>query len=131
MNLGEKIKMLRLQQGLTLEEVGNRVGVGKSTVRKWESGQIANMRRDKIALLAKALNTTPSYLMGWDEGSSVKEEAHDPVMAEREALRRDPDRRVLLDLAERGTDADVKQVRAIIDALRATNPDFYDGDDPA
>ena len=131
MNLGEKIKMLRLQQGLTLEEVGNRVGVGKSTVRKWESGQIANMRRDKIALLAKALNTTPSYLMGWDEGGSVKEEAHDPVMAEREALRRDPDRRVLLDLAERGTDADVKQVRAIIDALRATNPDFYDGDDPA
>ena len=131
MNLGEKIKMLRLQQGLTLEEVGNRVGVGKSTVRKWESGQIANMRRDKIALLAKALNTTPSYLMGWGEDGSVKEEAHDPVMAEREALRRDPDRRVLLDLAERGTAADVKQVRAIIDALRATNPDFYDGDDPA
>lgn len=70
MDIGERIKMLRTQQGLTLEEVGTRVGVGKSTVRKWESGQIANMRRDKIALLAKALNVTPTYLMGWKEGAA-------------------------------------------------------------
>ena len=67
MDLGERIKYLRTSQGMTLEEVGNAVGVGKSTVRKWESGQIANMRRDKIALVAKALHVTPSYLMGWDE----------------------------------------------------------------
>ena len=66
MELSEKIKMLRIQNGLTLEEVGNIVGVGKSTVRKWESGEIANMRRDKIALLAKALHVTPGYLMGWE-----------------------------------------------------------------
>lgn len=74
MDLGEKIKTLRIEQGLTLEEVGERVGVGKSTVRKWESGQIANMRRDKIALIAKALCVSPAYLMGWtDEVSSGKE----------------------------------------------------------
>lgn len=66
MELSEKIKMLRIQNGLTLEEVGNIVGVGKSTVRKWESGEIANMRRDKIALLAKALHVTPAFLMGWE-----------------------------------------------------------------
>lgn len=70
MDLGEKIKKLRIEQGLTLEEVGNRVGVGKSTVRKWESGEIANMRRDKISLIAKALGVSPAYLMGWDENSS-------------------------------------------------------------
>jgi len=74
MDTGEKMKMLRLQQGLTLEEVGDRVGVGKSTVRKWESGQIANMKRDKIALVAKALGTTPGYLMGWDESDPLKAE---------------------------------------------------------
>lgn len=72
MELSEKIKMLRIQSGLTLEEVGNIVGVGKSTVRKWESGEIANMRRDKIALLAKALHVTPGYLMGW-EADAVNE----------------------------------------------------------
>ncbi len=68
---GEKIKALRTERGLTLEQVGDRVGVGKSTVRKWESGQIANMRRDKIALLAKALDVSPGYLMGWDEISEA------------------------------------------------------------
>ena len=66
MELGDKIRMLRKQQHMTLEEVGNIVGVGKSTVRKWESGAIANMRRDKIALLARALHVTPGYLMGWE-----------------------------------------------------------------
>lgn len=71
LTLGEKIKMLREEQGLTLEQVGDAVGVGKSTVRKWENGIIANMRRDKIAALAKALHTTPAYLMGWKDELEV------------------------------------------------------------
>ena len=71
MDLGEKIRLLRHQRGMTLEEVGDACGVGKSTVRKWESGQIANMRRDKIALVANALGVTPAYLMGWDESPAL------------------------------------------------------------
>lgn len=66
MTVGERIKNLREQQGMTLEELGNKVGVGKSTVRKWENGMIENMRRDKIAKLASALGVTPLYLMGWE-----------------------------------------------------------------
>ena len=65
--MGELMKRLRIERNLTLEEVGNRVGVGKSTVRKWESGEIANMKRDKIALVAKALGVTPAALMGWED----------------------------------------------------------------
>ena len=67
MDMGEKIHNLRIEKGLTLEELGNMTGVGKSTVRKWENGIIANMRRDKILSLSKALNTTPAYLMGWKD----------------------------------------------------------------
>lgn len=67
LTMGQKIKALREENNLTLEQVGNAVGVGKSTVRKWENGIIANMRRDKIADLAKVLHTTPAYLMGWKE----------------------------------------------------------------
>ena len=67
MELNEKIRILRLKRNMTLEDVGNIVGVGKSTVRKWENGDIANMRRDKIAKLATALGTSPAYLMGWEE----------------------------------------------------------------
>lgn len=65
--MSRKIKELRLSRQMTLEQVADVVGVGKSTVRKWETGMIANMRRDKIGLLAKALGTTPAYLMGWKE----------------------------------------------------------------
>lgn len=67
---GEHLRRRRKELKMTLEEVGNIVGVGKSTVRKWETGDIENMRRDKIALLAKALKTTPLYIMG------VKEDAN-------------------------------------------------------
>ena len=72
MNTGEKIRFLRLQANLTLEQVAEKVGVGKSTVRKWETGMIANMKRDKIDVLAKALNTTPAYLMGWEDDENNK-----------------------------------------------------------
>ena len=70
MDMGQKIYNLRIQKGLTLEELGNMVGVGKSTVRKWENGMIANMRRDKILKVSEALDTTPAYLMGWDQEES-------------------------------------------------------------
>ncbi len=66
-DMGKRIRELRSKNNMTLEEVANGVGVGKSTVRKWETGIIANMRRDKIAALAKTLHTTPAYLMGWED----------------------------------------------------------------
>lgn len=69
--MAQKIKELRVANNMTLEQVADIVGVGKSTVRKWETGMIANMRRDKIAALAKALHTTPEYLMGWSTDIEV------------------------------------------------------------
>ena len=73
--MAQRIKALRQEKGLTLEQVADVVGVGKSTVRKWETGMIANMKRDKIALLAKALSTTPAYLMGWKEVDTEKKDS--------------------------------------------------------
>lgn len=77
--MAQRIKKLRQEKGLTLEQVADVVGVGKSTVRKWETGMIANMRRDKIADLAKALGTTPAYLMGWPEEPREKEISPDEL----------------------------------------------------
>lgn len=84
-NMAQKIKDLRKEKGLTLEQVASVVGVGKSTVRKWETGMIANMRRDKIAALAKALGTTPAYLMGWKE-EDKKVPPTEPELSEGEKL---------------------------------------------
>ena len=90
--LSRKIRDLRALHGLTLEQVAQQVGVGRSTIRKWETGMIENMRRDKIAKLATALHTTPGYLMGW-EGSpapslTVKPQAPDFSKDELDLLRK-------------------------------------------
>lgn len=67
MDIGTKIKNRRKELGKTLEDVGAAVGVGKSTVRKWEQGMIKNMRRDKIALLAAALDLDPAELIEYEK----------------------------------------------------------------
>jgi transcriptional regulator with XRE-family HTH domain len=71
-DMAKRIKDLRLEKGLTLEQVGKIVGVGKSTVRKWETGMIANMKRDKIASLSKALGVPPSYLLGYTDERTLQ-----------------------------------------------------------
>lgn len=69
MEVKDIIKKRREELGLTYEQLGNMVGVGKSTVRKWETGLISNMRRDNIVALAKALNVSPALIMGWNENT--------------------------------------------------------------
>lgn len=63
MKTGELIHNKRKELNLTLEEVGKAVGVSKSTVKKWETGYISNMKRDKIALLANVLQMNPTDLI--------------------------------------------------------------------
>nr|DAX48080.1 MAG TPA: Repressor protein CI [Caudoviricetes sp.] len=67
MNLKER----RLELGLTLEEVGDIVGVGKSTVRKWEQGMISNMGRDKIVSISKALKISPLDILEIEEQNNI------------------------------------------------------------
>lgn len=63
MEIGKILYDRRKELGLTLEEVGNIVGVGKSTVRKWEQGMIQNIKRDKIEALSQALKMSPISLV--------------------------------------------------------------------
>lgn len=63
MLIGEFIHKRRIALGLTLDDIGEAVGVGKSTVKKWETGYISNMKRDKIDSLAKILNVSPSVFI--------------------------------------------------------------------
>lgn len=67
MEFKDLIKKRRLDLGLTMEELGKKIGVSKATIQRYESGEIKNVRRDKIAKLADALETTPAYLMGWED----------------------------------------------------------------
>lgn len=67
MSLHDDIKQRRIELGLTMADVAQSVGVSEATISRWESGDIANMKRDKIVSLATALHVSPSFIMGWDE----------------------------------------------------------------
>lgn len=145
MELGEKIKFHREKLHMTLEELGNKVGVGKSTVRKWENGMIANMRRDKIAKIASALNVSPGYLMGWTDipdrdvidvtglVETIKEATlntyergeiyydDDETAEMAQALYENEDMRLLFDAAKDSRPEDLKMAADLLKRLKATN----------
>ena len=70
MTTGERIKALRTQKGMTQEELGEKVGVKTPAIYKYENGLVVNLKRSTIEKLAEVLDTTPSYLMGFDDVSS-------------------------------------------------------------
>lgn len=82
MLIGEIIHQRRKELGLTLEDVGTYVGVGRSTVKKWEDGHILNMRRDKIALLAQILRLNPVTFIDGE----VKEMQQGEIEGQRDAM---------------------------------------------
>lgn len=69
MNMGERIKQLRKQKGLTQEELGEFIGVKKAAIMKYEKGNVKNIKRDSIEILSKLFNVSPSYLMCLEESN--------------------------------------------------------------
>lgn len=66
-SVGKIIFDRRTALSLTQKDVADYVGVSEATVSRWESGHIDNMRRDRIAKLAKILQISPLVIMGVDE----------------------------------------------------------------
>lgn len=66
MTTNELLKSKRKELKLTMKQVADFVGVSEATVSRWESGNIANMGRDKIALLSQILKITPGAIAGYD-----------------------------------------------------------------
>ncbi len=76
MTTGEKIKQLRTQKGLSQEELGSLVGVKKAAINKYEKGNVINLKRSTIARLALILETSATYLLGFDEEYPQTAKAH-------------------------------------------------------
>lgn len=69
----------RKELDLTMRQVADMVGVSEGTVSRWESGEIANMKRDKIMDYAKALKISPAVIMGWEDDGKVSHGKRIPV----------------------------------------------------
>ncbi|EZZ60272.1 helix-turn-helix domain-containing protein [Staphylococcus aureus] len=67
MCFSKRMKQSREKQGMTLAELGRKIGKTEATVQRYESGNIKNLKNDTIESIATALNVNPAYLMGWVE----------------------------------------------------------------
>jgi repressor LexA len=67
MTIGERIKQRRKELGISADDLGEKLGVARSTVFRYENGFIEKVPVDVIKTIANALQTTPEYLMGWEE----------------------------------------------------------------
>lgn len=65
--IGNRIYTRRKQLHYTMEELGDKVGVTKSTINKWEKGTITNFNRSTLAKIADALDCSVQYLLGESE----------------------------------------------------------------
>lgn len=67
--IGDRIRKRREELGLSQDELGKRIGYkSRSSINKIELGW-RNLTQSKIKAIADALETTPSYIMGWDESN--------------------------------------------------------------
>ena len=66
MTTGDLIKARRKELAMSAERLAEKVGVSPATIYRYEKGDIEKVPVDVIKDIAKALNTTPAYLMGWE-----------------------------------------------------------------
>ena len=64
--IGERIKYLRTLADMSQEELGNRVGVQRAAINKYEKGSVTNIPIATIEKIAMIFNVSPTYIVGWD-----------------------------------------------------------------
>lgn len=69
MNIGHRIKERRKELKITADELAIKLGKDRSTIYRYEKGDIENLPLDILEPIADALSTTPQFLMGWENQS--------------------------------------------------------------
>ena len=72
--LKDNLKAARLQAGMTLDEVAQKVGVSRQTIQRYESGVIQNIPSDNIEKIANILGVSPGVLMDWESPDHTAED---------------------------------------------------------
>ena len=129
MRIGERIKQRRLELGYTADALAKLLNKNRATIYRYENGDIENMPIDVLEPLAKALNTTPAYLMGWQEPHQQNESIIsgqtvgyyvDPETAEfAEYLRTRPGARMLFSAAKDITKEEMEETVKYIEFLKS------------
>ena len=82
MTMGDRIKELRTEAGMTQEELADKLGMQKSAIAKYENGRVENIKQSTIRKMAELFGRSPSYVMGFTDAplpSNVSVPAAYPV----------------------------------------------------
>ena len=108
--LYENIRQRRIELGMTQEELAKALGYAdKSMIAKVEAGKV-DLAQSKILAFASALNTTPSWLMGWNE-----DDADDKTALLQKIY---DENKILFDAAEDATEDEIKAAVDYINYLK-------------
>ncbi|CAW92101.1 helix-turn-helix domain-containing protein [Streptococcus equi] len=67
MDIGAKLKQRRLEVNVSVEELAKKLGVSKTTIYRYEKGEILKVPTEVLEKISKILNTNPAYFMGWSD----------------------------------------------------------------
>ena len=107
MTLGEKIRKRRIELNMTMDDLGNAIGVQRSAINKYEKGMITDLKRSTIHALATALQVSPLYLLDDDSGDEER----------LEALHQNPQLGLLFDRSRKMSEADVEFMLQMADRI--------------
>jgi len=119
MKINELLRKRRVDLGMSMKELADRVGVSEGTISRWESGKIEDMKRSRIKALSDALHISPAVIMEWEEPDET-----DPYYMDSEAaaiaqdIFKSPELRVLFDAARDVKPEDLQVVQSMVEALR-------------
>lgn len=71
MDIKDILRNKRKELGLTMKEVADACDVSEATVSRWESGNIGDMKRSRIAALANILKISPSIIVGFADDEEI------------------------------------------------------------
>ena len=115
MTIAERIRNRRLELGLSVDDLANRLQKNRATVYRYESNYIKSYSPDVMESLAKALETTPAYFYGYEEADPEKESSS--------SIPRTPEARLLA----RGVDKmTAEQRETIINIMNGLYPGLFE-----
>ena len=122
MTIGERIRKLRHEQHMSMEDVGKYLSISRATVCRYEDGSISNIPSDKLEALSRLFGVSPAYLMGWNE-NRVEEIPPDDEP-------RTDDVRLLVRDLNKLSDEQIEQAKSMFRLMfTITNPELFKEDD--
>lgn len=116
----KKIKLRRLELGLSYQELSDLTGINKSTLQRYETGFIKKVPINQVQIIAKALNVTPGYLMGWENANENQTYYLNPEAAKMaQEIYDNPQYKVLFDATKKLKPESIKEVMKFIDYQKA------------